>query len=189
MINPKTITSDSAAGRPKKEARVPIRGGPTRNPKYPMAVTAAIPGPAPVLCLPADPNKMGTRLERPNPTKINPTIATSGVRIRRARARPAAADSPLRRRRSMGPSADKSPSPRNRGKNCSKRNRKQRDTQLRVAQVEFLFDNRNMTCPDIKSQAISKKNSVGCSSRRLNRLWAESPLDRDAEIGRLGVGT
>jgi len=54
-----------------------------------------ITGPAPVLCLPADPNKMGTKLERPNPTRINPTIATSGVRIRRARATPAAARSSL----------------------------------------------------------------------------------------------
>jgi hypothetical protein len=67
IINPKTITSGNAAGRLKIEARVPIRGGLTRKPKYPMVVTAAIPGPTPALCLPADPNKIGTKFERSQP--------------------------------------------------------------------------------------------------------------------------
>jgi hypothetical protein len=58
-----------------------------------------------------------------------------------------------------------------------------------VGQVKFLFENRNMTCPNTESQAISKKDRVGCRSRKSNGRWIELPLDRKAEISRFGVGS
>src|SRR5258705_13757788 len=84
-----TQTIPRAAGSPTASAARPIRGGPARNPKYPMVGTAAMAVPAgPPRGPPAAVERIGMEVAAPSPTTANPKSAMTGRLENRENAQP-----------------------------------------------------------------------------------------------------
>src|SRR5271166_728711 len=115
VIRLRRISRLRATERPKNIDISPITAGPTRKPRKPTVVTAAMPGPGPrVGSRPAAVKRIGTRLELPSPATANPAMANTGRGTNRAVARPAMISAPLRRITKRSPNKATMRSPLNR---------------------------------------------------------------------------
>src|ERR1700730_2505368 len=96
IIDPRTAIRPRETRRLLAWAIKPIKGGPNKNPRYPMVDTAAIATPGDIsLDLPAEPYTRGTTDDTPAPTNRKPARAVKKNGKMTAINKPAAVTIPL----------------------------------------------------------------------------------------------